>query len=78
MSKKRDDRVGLCFCHPNTKENVIKLAEKKEVTIPPDANFVLVPGMEEGVVIVAAATEFEKWLNSPRHSMWMLNDQEGI
>ena len=76
MINKRDDRVGLCFCHPRTKENVIKLAKEKGSAIPPDENFVLIPAMEEGVVIVAVAAEFEKWLNSPRHSVWSMNDQE--
>lgn len=78
MINKRDDRVGLCFCHPRTKENVIKLAKEKGSTIPPDENFVLIPAMEEGVVIVAGAAEFEKWLNSPWHSAWSMNDQEGV
>lgn len=76
MSKERDDRVALCFCHPDTKEDVINLAKEKGAVIPPDTNFALIPAMEEGVVIIVAAEEFEKWLNAPWHDKWSVNDPE--
>ena len=44
--------------------------------IPPDTNFALIPAMEEGVVIIVAAEEFEKWLNAPWHDKWSVNDPE--
>ena len=76
MGKINDDSIAIMFCHPVTKDEIIKRAEKAGSTIPPDTAFVLVPSLEVGTVIVGEGVEFANWLTSPAHDIWTTKDEE--
>lgn len=76
MGKINDDSIAVMFCHPDTKDDIMKRAEKAGGPIPPDTAFVLVPSMEAGTVIVAEGVEFTDWLTSPAHDIWTTKEEE--
>ena len=76
MGKNNDDSIAIMFCHPDTKDEIIKRAEKAGGTIPSDTAFVLVPSMEAGIIIVAEDEEFVNWLTSPAHDIWSAKEED--